>query len=168
MTMEAFYRIIDGQFTRGEREQMEGFLLKCSKEENEELRLAALNELGSFYRGAGQYSRSLTAFEAAEALAARTLGTECTQYATILNNMAGTCRLAQHFQQAIALFERALEIHLAIGERESYAFASVLNNLALVYRETGQREEAAACLEQALTLISRMPDKRAGGRDYMQ
>ena len=74
------------------------------------------------------------------------LGKDCSQYATILNNMAGTYRLTGNHVKAISLFHEAAEVYRQSGMEDSYAYASVLNNLALAYRENGQNEQAITCM----------------------
>lgn len=116
----------------------------------------ACNELGSYYRSAGQYSESIFAFEQAKALAAVELEKNWDEYATILNNMAGTYRLMRDYQRAVVLFLEALEVYRKNGNQESYTYAGVLNNLSLTYREMRQFEKAIVYLEQALALTEKM------------
>ena len=161
--LEKFYGELDECYLRGDLDAVERFLLEweaaarrdpaCGQEE----RIAVCNELGSFYRGISRYAQSLAAFERARALTADSLGTDCSQYATILNNMAGTCRLSGDYARAVTLFHEAAEIYRSAGMQDSYAYASVLNNLALAYRETGRYEQAIRCLDEALARMETMP-----------
>lgn len=154
-----FYAALDDCYAQGDRAQTERFLLDAvaQAEQDGGTDIAAYNELGSFYRGAGRYAQSLEAFQQAETLTARTLGKDCVQYATVLNNMAGTYRLTGAYDKAVALFRQAIDIYCRNQEQQSYAYASVLNNLSLAYRESGQLDRAIGCLEQALALIEQMP-----------
>ena len=158
--LRGFYKRLDQYYAQNNLGGAEQFLQESVERSQVPIRevIAAYNELGSLYRSTGQYAQSLSAFEKARELAEKVLGPTCTQYATVLNNMAGTCRLMQNHNKAIELFQQAIEIYHKVGETTSYAYASVLNNLSLAYRETNQLEEAIKCLEEALTLIETMPE----------
>lgn len=158
-----FYRRLEQHYAEEDMDAVEAFLLEYARKMRQsgaDALIAVCNELGSFYRGTSRYARSLSAFEeAGEAIAAR-LGTDCTEYATLLNNMAGTFRLAGQMERAVDCFSQAVELYRRRGAEDGYAYASVLNNMALAYQELGQNEPAAECLEQALQLIQRMPEHR--------
>ena len=79
------------------------------------------------------------------------------EYATLLNNMAGTYRLMGRPDRAIELFCQAIEIYQRQGAENSYAFVSVLNNIALAYQAMGRIDPATEHLEQALEALRRMP-----------
>lgn len=160
--LEEFYQKLDSAYDSGNLKNVEHFLLcyeqKLKKEnEKESMLVAVYNELGSLYRSTSRYEESMRAFEKARQLIVGKLGTGCTEYATLINNMAGTCRMAKKYDEAVALFEEALDIYRHIGETSSYAYASVLNNIALVYQETGRLPEAVHHLNEALSLIEAMP-----------
>ncbi len=82
------------------------------------------------------------------------IGTDSVQYATVLNNMAGTCRLMGHFDDALRLFHMAEQIYARAGEEQSYAYASVLNNMSLVYRELEDLQPAIDYLEKAREIFA--------------
>lgn len=159
-----FYKRLDWYHAQGDLYGVEQFLLECANQplknpqEDQEDRISIYNELGSLYRGTGRYAQSLDVFEKARTLAADSIGTNCSQYATILNNMAGSYRLVKDYAHATAAFLEAVRIYQQEGEQESYSYASVLNNLSLVYQETRQFDKAIQYLEQALALIETMPD----------
>lgn len=161
--LEAFYGDLDEKYLQGDLTAVERFLLESIRQaekmpqgSRDEL-IAIYNELGSFYRGISRYAQSIAAFEKARALAVLDPGRDSGQYATILNNMAGTCRLTKDYDTAIALFREAAGIYRRAGLQDTYAYASVLNNMALVYREAEQYPEAIGCLKQALGMIENMP-----------
>lgn len=161
--LEEFYQKLDAAYDSGNLKNVEHLLLcyeqKLRKEnEKESMLVAVYNELGSLYRSTSRYEESMRVFEKARQLIADKLGTGCTEYATLINNMAGTCRMAKNYDEAVALFEEALYIYQRIGETASYAYASVLNNIALVYQEIGRLPEAVHHLKKALSLIETMPD----------
>lgn len=161
--LEYFYRRLDQYYVEGDLEAVERFLLDYRQETKQhggDVLIAVCNELGSFYRGTSRYEESVSAFqEAGDAIAAQ-LGTDCVEYATLLNNMAGTFRLAGQQERAVNYFSKAVDIYHRQGAEDSYAYASVLNNMALAYQELGENEQAAHNLEQALTLIRNMPGHR--------
>lgn len=163
-TLETFYRDLDQCYTNGDVDQVERFLLEAEAQYREdtaeaaEIGIAIYNELGSLYRGISRYDASITSFQRARELVAQEIGTDSVQYATVLNNMAGTCRLMGHFDDALKLFQMAEEIYAHTGEEQSYAYASVLNNMSLVYRELEDLQPAIAYLEKALNIIQTMPN----------
>ena len=155
-----FYQELDSAYRQG-LERTEMFLLKSREEFQTAGNAAGLvavhNELGSFYRGTSRYTESLTAFQLAGEEIIRRLGMDCAEYATLLNNMAGTYRLMGSPKEAAELFQQAIDIYRDQGAEDSYAFISVLNNISLAYQELGRLEEAAVYLEQALTKLRRIP-----------
>lgn len=155
-----FYQELDETYSNG-LARVERFLLKSraafQEKENAAGLVAAHNELGSFYRGTSRYGESLAAFQAAGREIARRLGTESVEYATLLNNMAGTYRLMGRPVEAAELFRQAIDIYQSQSAENSYAFVSVLNNISLAYQELGQFEAAIENLEQALAMLRRMP-----------
>ena len=109
----------------------------------------------------GRYEESLSAFRRAEVLAGKLRGRDSGAYATVLNNMAGTCRLLHRASEAESLFLRAMECYRQAGLEDSDAYTSVLNNLSLVYRETGELGKAIDYLLQALKRLEERGDRRA-------
>ncbi|MDO4173578.1 MAG: tetratricopeptide repeat protein [Eubacteriales bacterium] len=163
--LEQFYRNLDARYGQGNLEQVERFLLQHvqkaqnNPEEMDEL-IAGYNELGSLYRGISRFAESIVMFQYAQELVCEKLGRNSMQYATVLNNMAGTYRLKGEYETAIRLFEESLDIYRQCGVENNETFASVLNNIALVYRETGQVSKAITYLEEALKLIAIIPECR--------
>ena len=162
--IEQFCETLNSIYAQGEPEAVEEFLLQtrddARTQQDRRLLLAAQNELGAFYRGAGRYAESLDAFADAEEEAKELCGPASGEYATILNNMAGTCRLLHRSEQAEKLFLQAMEVYQNAGLQDSYFYASVLNNLSLVYQETGEPDKAVYYLEQALQQITGQPERR--------
>ena len=160
-TAQKFYRELDRCYAEGGIAKAEEFLLACKNApEDDRTCIAACNELGSLYRGTSRFPQSLAAFAQARDLAARVYGAHTSQYATVLCNMAGTCRLAEDFEQAVALFRRAIAIYAEAGESDGYLYANVWNNLSLAYRDMNRLEDAIRCVEQALTVLETLPQYR--------
>lgn len=145
--LQEFYQGLDLQYAQGDLGEVEKFLITSairaqkSGQSGAEEQFTVYNELESFYRGAGRYALSLDAFERARTLAAGAVGENCSQYATILNNMAGTYRLMKDYDHAISRFLEAIRIYREEGRQKSYAYASMLNNLALLEFEKCADEE---------------------------
>ncbi len=149
-----FYRQLDDSYAQGGMPRAEEFLLRYVKDTpSPYARVAACNELGSLYRGISHFDQSLSAFEQARTLSAELYGENRSEYATVLNNMAGTHRLAQNYDTAIDLFKQAIAIYAGAGETDSYLYASVWNNLSLAYQDTGALEDAIRCAQQALSIM---------------
>ncbi len=163
--LSPFFEQLDSVYRQGFPEAVEAFLqeslCRAEGETDQELELAVWNELGSFFRGTGRYEESLSAFRRAEDLARKLRGRDSGGYATVLNNMAGTCRLLHKASEAESLFLRAIECYRQAGLEDSDAYTSVLNNLSLVYRETGDLEKAIDYLLRALKRLEGRGDRRA-------
>ncbi len=163
--LSPFFEQLDSVYRQGFPEAVEAFLqeslCRAEGETDRELELAVWNELGSFFRGTGRYEESLSAFQRAEDLAGELRGRDSGGYATVLNNMAGTCRLLHRASEAESLFLRAMECYQQAGLEGSDAYTSVLNNLSLVYRETGELEKAIDYLLRALKRLEGRGDRRA-------
>jgi len=155
---QPFNQQLDQSYAQGGIQAAEQFLLShIASPHNEYSLVAAYNELGSLYRGTSRLKESMDSFEQAETLAARLYGKQRSEYATILNNMAGTCRLAQDHDRAVSLFKQAIAIYAGAGEDNGYLYASVWNNLALAYRDSGRSHDAIRCLDQALSIMKELP-----------
>ena len=119
--LEYFYRRLDQYYAEGDLEAVERFLLDYKQETKQrggDVLIAVCDELGSFYRGTSRYEESVSAFqEAGDAIAAQ-LGTDCVEYATLLNNMAGTFRLAGQQERAVNYFSKAVDIYHRQGAED--------------------------------------------------
>jgi len=163
--LSPFFEQLDGVYRQGFPEAVETFLreslCRAEAETDRELELAAWNELGGFFRGVGRYEESLSAFRRGGGPSPEQRGGGGGAYATVLNNMAGTCRLLHRASEAESLFLRAMECYRQAGLEDSDAYTSVLNNLSLVYRETGELGKAIDYLLQALKRLEERGDRRA-------
>lgn len=98
-TLQTFYQDLEQYYATGDVDQMERFLLETEAQYRKntageaEIGIAVYNELGSLYRGISRYDASISSFQHARQLVEKEIGTDSVQYATVLNNMAGTCRL---------------------------------------------------------------------------
>lgn len=160
MNLETFEKKLDEVYETQDMKQVEDFLLSAAAnmecEYDPSLLPAVYNEMGSFYRGTSRYEKSIDAFRRCGEMIRRESGTRCVEYATLLNNMAGTYRLKGELDTARKLFQEAVDIFQECGAQGSYPCVSTLNNLALVYCAEGSYKEAAENLEEALSLIRGM------------
>ena len=161
-----FYAALDQLYSNHETDKIEGFLRRTLNEHriccgaHDTVFVAALNELGTYYRGRGDYDKSLQAFTEAATDIAGSLGCDSVEYATNRINMAGTLRLKKEYTRAQSLYNEALHIYERVAGRNSYYYATVLNNLSLLYMDEEQYDEAVRCLEEALPIIRRYPEQR--------
>ena len=94
-----FYAALDALYSRQETDKIEGFLRRTLNEHriccgsHDAVFVAALNELGTYYRGTGAYDKSVQAFTEAGVDIAGSLGCDSVEYATNRINLAGTLRL---------------------------------------------------------------------------
>lgn len=159
-----FYEKLNAIRTQGDPDSLERFLLQslpgAEAAKDAPLTLTIQSELGTFFRSAGRYPESLDAFQQASQTAAALYGADSCESATVLNNMAGTCRLMHRYSEAEALLFQAMELYRAAGMTSSRAYTGVLNNISLLYQECGQLQKAISYLEQALTRMEDQPDRR--------
>lgn len=163
MTQEEFYQHLDILYDAGNPEETERFLkfhvdlYRDGETVNRPLLIAALSELGGFYRGVSRYEESAASFEEALQWIAAVKGTDSLAYATTLNNVAGTYRQMKDYEKAESCFLKAKDLFESHGETGHYLYSSVLNNLALLYLELGRGEEGMALLTQAMDILKGQP-----------
>jgi tetratricopeptide (TPR) repeat protein len=120
------------------------------------LYVAALNELGSLLRALKQLDESEEAFLKAAGIEGRVRGTAGNaDYATCINNLAGTYRLMGEFEKAEALFGESMDIYAQTVGTEHFVYLSALNNLGLVYQDLKRYDDARALHEQALAVLQK-------------
>ena len=116
------------------------------------------NELGTLYRGTGQFGKAEEIFAVARDNIITHLGKDTLEYATILNNMAGNERLAGDLEKAEKSFLESARIYEKVIGRDNPLYCSLLNNLALLYMDQGRLEEAGDLLNDALDLKTGLGD----------
>jgi tetratricopeptide (TPR) repeat protein len=163
--LKQIYKTLDQLYQQGDLDQTEAYLLdqeqkNLSEDKNRGILVAVYNEQGSFYRSTSRYRLSIGAFDKARKIITASRGVHCLEYATLINNLAGTYRLAHQYEKAESLFQEAINEYRALGASHSYAFASVHNNISLVYQEMGKTSQAARHLVLATNLIEEMPEHR--------
>jgi tetratricopeptide (TPR) repeat protein len=121
--------------------------------------VAALNELGSLLRTLRELDESEARFRQAADIELRVRGRSA-DYATCINNLAGTYRLKGDHEAAEALFEEALAIYETEVGTEHFVYLSALNNLGLVYQDLKRYDDAERLHQQALGAL-----QRSGGQD---
>lgn len=162
-SLQAFFTSLDQLYTQGKTDQIEAFLKRTLSEHriccgsHDPIFTAALNELGTYYRGVSRYAESAKAFEEAgnDILS---YGTKDTiDYATNRINLGGTLRLIKQYKQALQLYEEALNIYTRLEGKQSYHYAAVLNNMSLVYLDLKDYHTAYSYADNALQIISILP-----------
>lgn len=156
--MQGFYERLDKLFAKGERNEIESFLLlslrSAENEQDNEKTVGIANELAGFYRGTARYDQSAQFFS----LCLRTMSAlgleESLQYATAEMNYAGTLRLSGNYSEAMKAFGHSRALYESAGDTGSYAYVSLLNNLSLLYRDIGKLDDAATCSKHALEIVS--------------
>ena len=116
---------------------------------------AALNELGSCLRAAGDYESAANRFKSAVNLLARTGGPESPEYAMALMNYAGAVRLLGRIDESLALFKHAKEAFSAALGEASMEYLTALNNEALCHQDKGDYEEALIPLVRVCSTLDR-------------
>ncbi len=122
--------------------------------------VAALNELGSLLRTLKQLDESEAVFRKAAEIELRNRGRSA-DYATCINNLAGTYRLQADHETAIALFGEAIEIYETEVGTEHFVYLSALNNLGLVYQDLKRYEEAERLHREALAVLDKTKKRNA-------
>jgi tetratricopeptide (TPR) repeat protein len=116
--------------------------------------VAALNEQGSLLRTLKELDESEAVFRKAAEIELRARG-KTADYATCINNLAGTYRLLGDFQTAEHLFMDAMEIYEDEVGTEHFVYLSALNNLGLVYQDLKRYDEAEHLHRQALAVLEK-------------
>lgn len=163
--VEQFYQELDKAYASAESlKDVENFLLKALDDNTagckfcfNTLETTICNELGSFYRGTGQFQKSVEAFERTKTLIAQHIGDRSVEYATVVNNLAGTYRVAGELNKAKLCFIECAAIYEGTVGKENTLYCSVLNNLALVYQDEGDYDSAEENLRSALAFATKLP-----------
>src|SRR3989440_3295060 len=135
--------------------------LEIGQEQDQQLKLQALNNMAEVYRGIGQPQQALKLFE--QALPIRREVGDRAGEATTLNNMAEVYQDIGQPQQALKLFEQALPIRREVGDRAGEA--TILASMAsLLYQYLDRPQEAITRMERALEVLieTGLPQDAAG------
>ncbi len=159
-TLSDFFTSLDELYRQGRTEKIEPFLRRTMEEHriccggHDPIFTAAVNELGTYYRGVSRYEESVRAFETAGRDMLSYGAKDTVDYATNRINLGGTLRLMKQYDQALALYAEAAGIYTRLTGRRSYYYATVLNNMALVYLDQQDYAQALKCADEALQIIS--------------
>lgn len=165
-SLTEFFKTLDGLYADGQHAEIEDFLRRTLAQHriccggHDAVFTAALNELGTYYRGAGRYDESVRAFEEAGRDILSYGQKDTADYATNRINLAGTLRLQHQYDRALALYEEARNIYLRLEGRQSYHYAATLNNISLVYLDQKNPAKALTYAQEALTLVRSLPDSQ--------
>lgn len=163
MTQEEFYTHLDQLYEAGDPKEIERFLkfhidlYQDGETTNRPLLIAALTELGGFYRETDHLTESASCLEEALTWIAIVKGKDSLPYATTLNNTAMTYRKMGKIPEAKACLKAARELFEQHQETGHYLYASVLNNLALIYMEEDRKDEGMELLEKSLDILNSQP-----------
>lgn len=158
-----FFASLDALYTQGQTATIEPFLKRTLAEHriccggHDPIFTAALNELGTYYRGVSRYAESAQAFEEAGRDILSYGNKDTVDYATNRINLGGTLRLMKKYEQALSLYEEALNIYTRLEGKHSYHYAAVLNNISLVYLDLKDYHTAYSYADDALQIISILP-----------
>ena len=103
---------------------------------------AALNELGSCCRAAGDYEQAAARFQEAVEVLERVEGPKSPEYAMAVMNHAGALRVTGRLAESLALFRRAEELFAATLGEGSMEYLTAVNNEALCHQDSGDYEAA--------------------------
>lgn len=160
-----FFEQLDTLYTSGRYTEIAPFITSALNEARSEgdtqMVIAALNELGSYYRGISRYDLAGMYFDEAISEMDELGLNNSYGYAIALINSAGNYRMSGHPETAERLFLMAKDLLDAICGEKDYAYLSLLNNLSLVYQEQGKTDVALAHAKKALELVS-----LGGGEDH--
>ena len=162
-SLSNFFARLDELYAAGRHDEIEDFLHRTLSRHriccgsHDTIFIAALNELGTYYRGIGRYEESAKAFEEAGYDILSYGQKDTSDYATNRMNLAGTLRLQKKYSQALALYEEALNICRRLDGEQSYHYAAALNNIALVYIDMSKYDKALATAQKALAIIRKLP-----------
>jgi tetratricopeptide (TPR) repeat protein len=111
-----------------------------------------LNNLGSAFKGNGEYDQALDIFNQALALNERRFGKYHLHVARDYNNIGGVFHAEREYEKALYNFTIALEINLKLfGEEHSYV-ASGYNNIGSALESMGELDKAVENFNKALNI----------------
>jgi len=114
-------------------------------------------------RKAGNYPAALVEAQKLEAAEAR-LGTDTTNYAVALNNLANVYKAQDNYGEAERLYQRALSImKKAVGENHLNV-VDILNNLTALYQAQGKEAEAERHYKDALAIQAAIAKQERGAK----
>lgn len=163
MTQEEFYTHLDQLYENGDPQEIERFLkfhidlYQDGETVNRPLLIAALTDLGIFYRETEKLEDSAACLEKALTWIAIVKGKDSMAYATTLNNTAMTYRKMQKYEEAKACLTAARKLFESHNTLNHPLYASVLNNLALTYMDEGKKGEGVELLEKSLEIMNNQP-----------
>src|SRR5437588_543680 len=131
--------------------------MEIGQEQDQQLKLQALNNMALVYQGIGQPQQALKLYE--QALPIRREAGDRAGEATTLSNMAVVYQGIGQPQQALKLYEQALPIMREVGDRAGEA--ATLNGMAYLYQDMQQYPEARTAFEQSIALEQQV-SHRAG------
>jgi len=108
-------------------------------------------EFERLYR-AGKYDEARTRGEKALAIREKALGTDHTDVASSLNNLAVLYRLKGDYAKAEPLYQRSLAIREKALGPDHPLVAECLNNLAILYRVKGDYAKSESLYQRSLTI----------------
>lgn len=164
MQISDYFRIVDSSYGTENNETIESEIKRaCSlARENEgegsAIYASMLSELGGFYRGLTRYDESVACFTKAAEILKALRGPMSPDYATCVNNRAGSYRQMGLLGKAEEGFAECLAIYEATVGKKHILYSAGLNNCALVALDKGQTDRAAALLLEAAEVLKDLPD----------
>lgn len=157
-----FYNSLDALYGEGDVAKTEAFILKTARaaapaqDAYSPLYLAALSELGAFYKGVSRFEESARTFEQTTEIIGKFIGKETQDYAVNINNLAGTYRLMGETEKSLDAFAEAKGILESIGETESFPYASILNNMSILYQSKGEYDRSIVLMERSIEICAKL------------
>jgi len=164
MTIQDYYNEVDKAYGELSPGGLENRLRELSDAaaaeygESSAVAASVLSELGSFYRGQGRYAESAEVLSAVLGKLGKAIGTDVPDYATALNNLAGTHRLMKEYDKAAAGFTEAMEIYRHTVGETHILYAAALNNLSLLCFDKNDVPGAADFLAKASDILAQLPE----------
>lgn len=148
---------LDLLFEKRRISEVEGFLLSCIKEAEQEddnsSIITLVNELIGFYRTAGRHKDAIVYCDYVVSLM-KELGLERTvPFATALLNVATACRAAGRPEDSLEYYNDILKIYGDNIPGSDMRLASLYNNMSLAWKEMNDYEKSCAFLEKALSIV---------------
>ncbi|NER23722.1 MAG: tetratricopeptide repeat protein [Symploca sp. SIO1C2] len=111
--------------------------------------------LGKFYQGQGFYELAEPWLQRCKALAKTRLGKEHPDFATSLNNLAGSYQSLGCYSDAESLYKQAIEINKRSLPEDNPSLPIYLNSLAVLYKSLRRYSEAETLYLEALIILYR-------------
>ena len=146
------YSSLGGLTSAGKKVELKRLLEKLDEENNDELKMNLLYQIGLIYRDLGDYKNSLHYFKELLTLQEEILDDRHPNLATSYNNISSIYKAMGELTKALEFQEKALNLTKEILGDKHHSLATNYNNISTIYQDMGELTKALEFQEKALNL----------------